>query len=296
MNGIKVPFLGFDENEKTLEKCRYVIYPVGYEGTVSYETGASAGPAGLLTASAQVETFDLEMKWETPDGLFYTLPPSPIDKSGVETQLKIIRKTVSRYLNLDKLVITLGGEHSISIACMQAYINKFPEIDTVIFDAHADLRNQYQGSPFSHACTARRISELCPTVCVGIRSISAEEWAFAENSKRIRLLPATSENKKNIHSIRNELLNRLRETVYISIDLDVFDPSVIPGVGTPEPGGFSWQEMLFLLDGLIAHKKIAGFDIMELKPLPDNRISEFTAAKLLLKIISRLENPRARLS
>jgi agmatinase len=178
--------------------------------------------------------------------------------------------------------VLLGGEHSISLGLVRALKNTIPDLGVLQLDAHADLRDSYQGSVFNHACVARRIQELCPLVQAGIRSISQEEWTFLQDSGVTSFFARDMCARDEWMS---KLIEKLPQKIYITIDLDVLDPSQMPAVGTPEPGGMFWYELLHLLRLVSAQRQIAGFDIVELCPLPGNPGPDFLAAKLCYKLL-----------
>jgi agmatinase len=194
--------------------------------------------------------------------------------------VNIVRKKISRIVKLNKIPVMLGGEHSITLGAVQAVIEKYPELTVLQFDAHADLRDTYQGSPYSHACVARRISEICPLVQVGIRSMSKEEGEFLPQSKVKSYSADFVLEKKNW---AETVCKDLRGDVFITIDLDVFDPSIMPATGTPEPGGIYWKDILHLLKLVSASCNIRGFDVVELAPLPGVVAPDFMAAKLIYR-------------
>jgi agmatinase len=193
-----------------------------------------------------------------------------------------VRKKISKIVAANKIPVMLGGEHSISFGAVQALKEKYSQLTVLQLDAHADLREEYQGSPYSHASVARRISEICPLVQVGIRSLTKEEADFLSQSK-IKSYSAdyVLENKNWCETISKEL----HGDVFISIDLDVFDPSIMPATGTPEPGGLSWRDILQLLSTASKRCNIRGFDVVELAPIPGIVAPDFMAAKLIYRLI-----------
>ncbi|MCI0530982.1 MAG: agmatinase, partial [candidate division Zixibacteria bacterium] len=204
---------------------------------------------------------------------------------GPEKMNEIIAGEVQKLLKAKKFVIMLGGEHSISFGSVKAHRRKYPELSVLQLDAHADLRQSYQGNRFSHACVMRRVAEICPTVGYGIRNLSLEEHNWLKKSKsRIMLARDLKSGKTDPLSA----LEYLTDDVYLTIDLDYFDPSLVPGVGTPEPGGFMWEETLDFLRIVIERKNVVGLDVVELSPVPPQVNSEFLAAKLIYKLIGYL--------
>ena len=256
--GIKQNFLGIEKEFSSFEKSKIAILPCGYEHTVSYGGGTANGPEAILSASHQVEFYDEEVNRELIKEIgVATLPSLNFSKKKNEKALQYIYNEAKNVLNENKFLLTLGGEHTISSALIQAHSEKFPNLFVVQFDAHSDLRMEYQGNKFSHACIMMRVCEfLNPKniVQVGIRAQCVEEANFIREKKintyyahQIRLW------KKKI-SWQEEIVNKLSENVYITFDVDGFDPSIMPSTGTPEPNGLQWQETMDLLF-LIGKKK-----------------------------------------
>jgi agmatinase len=192
-----------------------------------------------------------------------------------------VHDKTAEYLSKDKFVVTIGGEHSVSIGAIQAHAEKVKDLGVLQLDAHADLRDEYQGSKFNHACVMARVKEFCPVVQVGIRSMDIEEKKSP--------VPGSVFFAEDIHKDRSyieSVIAQLSESVYITIDLDVFDPSVMPSTGTPEPGGMLWYDVLALLRAVCKKKNVVGFDIVELCPNENNKAPDFTAAKLIYKTLA----------
>jgi agmatinase len=266
--------------ECSLRDAKFVVIPVPYDLTSTYQPGSRRGPLSIIEASTNMELYDEELKKETYLAGIHTTLPVAIDARGPKNMVNIVRKKISRIVKLNKIPVMLGGEHSITLGAVQAVIEKYPELTVLQFDAHADLRDTYQGSPYSHACVARRISEICPLVQVGIRSMSKEEGEFLPQSKVKSYSADFVLEKKNW---AETVCNDLRGDVFITIDLDVFDPSIMPATGTPEPGGIYWKDILHLLKLVSASCNIRGFDVVELAPLPGVVAPDFMAAKLIYR-------------
>jgi len=284
-------FLGLTGDDCSYEKSRYVVLPVGYEQTTTFGHGTAAGPDVIIEASQEVELYDEESGSEPYTAGIHTLPgfDSLIDPQAM---IDNVSKAVSNAIGDGKIVVTLGGEHTVSVAPVKSYAEKFPQLSVLQIDAHADLRQEYQGSIHSHASTMRRIREhVKTTVGVGVRNLSREE-AELVSSERIPLFFA-KDIAGNDHW-QDEVIELLTDDVYLTIDLDGFDPSVMPGVGTPEPGGLGWYETLELLNRLCARKHVVGFDVVELMPIPGSLVSQFAAAKLIYKLIGYLEADSAQ--
>ena len=271
----------------SLRNAKFVVVPVPYDLTSTYQSGSRRGPAAIIEASTNMELYDEEIKKETYLAGIHTTLPVAIDARGPKNMVSSVRKKISRIVELNKIPVMLGGEHSITFGAVQAVIEKYPKLTVLQFDAHADLRDSYQGSPYNHACVARRISEICPLTQVGIRSMSKEEGEFLPQSKVKSYSADFVLDKKN----RAETVCKdLRGDVFITIDLDVFDPSIMPATGTPEPGGLYWNDVLQLLRLVSASCNIRGFDVVELAPLPGIVAPDFMAAKLIYRTMGYITN------
>ena len=268
--------------ECSLRDAKFIVIPVPYDLTSTYQSGSRRGPAAIIEASTNMELYDEELKKETYMAGIHTTLPVSIDASGPKNMVKIVRKKISRIVALNKIPVILGGEHSITLGAVQAMIEKHPKLTVLQFDAHADLRDTYQESPYSHACVARRISEICTLVQVGIRSMSKEEGEFLPQSKVKSYSADFVLEKKNW---AETVCKDLRGDVFITIDLDVFDPSIMPATGTPEPGGIYWKDILHLLKLVSASCNIRGFDVVELVPLPGVVAPDFMAAKMIYRLM-----------
>ncbi len=279
-------FLGLNPGSKGQEKAKTVIIPVPFDRTVCYQAGARNGPEHIIAASPHMEFYDEEMRFSPVDfGIFTQDPVEPI--LPPEKTVEQVKERVSAVLDLKKLPVVIGGEHSITIGAVEAALDHFPDLVVVQFDAHTDLREEYQGSRYSHACTMRRIWPKAHVVQLGIRSCSAREIEFLESQNG----PMPFWAKDCIfhkESIIKKLIERIDgKPVYVTIDLDCLDPSIMPAVGTPEPGGLGWYDMLFYLKAL-AKEHVIGFDLVELSPIPGLYAADFTAARLLYKFLAYL--------
>ncbi|MEE9487440.1 MAG: agmatinase [Candidatus Brocadiales bacterium] len=274
-------FGALPEKESRLENSRLVILPVPYDSTASYRTGANEGPRAIINASRNLETFDEELLCDiTPQGI-HTMPELMPDHRGPEHMIASVEEAADEILNRGEMLATLGGEHSITLGTVRAHKKVFPGLSVLQIDAHLDLRDSYAGTRYSHACVMRRVCELSDVTQVGIRSFSEEEHAFVTKNGLKPFYRRDILNKQDWHS---EVIGRLSEDVYVTIDLDGLDPSIMPSVGTPEPGGLGWYELLGLLRKLSEEKRIVGFDVMELRPEPDNVAPDFLAARLVYKL------------
>lgn len=257
-----------------------VIVPVPYEGTVSFGHGTSEGPRAIRIASRQVETYLPERGVDIFDVIkLHSLDDLEPCANGPRAMIDLVRQTVDQLINAHKLPILIGGEHSISLGSVESLISKHPNLTVIQIDAHGDLRDSYQGSKFSHACVMRRIRELAPAVQVGIRNLSEDCHAYLKENK----LESMIFSPDRIDTER--IISLCPGPVYITVDLDGIDPSIMPAVGTPEPDGLSWAQIVSILSEIFLARWVVGFDIVELAPLPGNHAPNFIAAKLLLKMI-----------
>lgn len=265
------------------EAAAAVIIPVPYDLTTSYVPGTRFGPHALIEASAHMELFDDELECEPAAVGIHTMAELEPETAGPEHMIASVEGVVARVLAAGQLPVLIGGEHSISLGALRAVRQSHPQCCVLQLDAHADLRDSYQGSPFNHACVGRRMHELCPLTQVGVRSLSLPEHHFREGSD------ITTFFARDIVGHSEEWIARCVDTlapeVYLTIDLDVLDPSIMPAVGTPEPGGLGWFESLELLHAVCRSRNVIGFDIVELCPQPGNPAPDFTAAKLCYKLL-----------
>ncbi|MFH0955988.1 MAG: agmatinase [Candidatus Falkowbacteria bacterium] len=270
-----------------LKTAKIVILPVAYDGTSTWSKGADKGPEAIIEASANMELYDIETNSEVYKQNIFTARPV-IEKGSPEKMVKKVKSAVNELLTQDKFVVTLGGEHSVTAGVVSAYAGKFKNLSVLQLDAHSDLRPEYQGSKYSHACVMSRVRELCPTVQVGIRSMDIIEKPFIDKARIF-----FAENIYNKTDWQDQAINKLTDKVYITIDLDVFDPGVLPSTGTPEPGGLNWYQVLEFLKKVILEKDVVGFDVVELCPNRNERSSDFLAAKLVYKLLSyKFHSPR----
>lgn len=270
---------GLDPGLSDSATAKILIWPVPFEKTVSYGHGAKDGPAAIIDASRYMETYDEEIGGEPSRVGIHTLPFEDVDVEPDIMSQALYHKAL-KLLGTDKFICMLGGEHSISPPVVRAFREHYPRLSVLQIDAHADLRDRYERSPFSHACAMRRIVELCPVVQVGIRSLSAEEAGV------IPQLPTSIFFAKDICGRIDwidEAIDALTEDVYLTIDIDGLDPSLAPSTGTPEPGGLLWYEVLALMRALAAKRNVVGMDLVELCGNSTSNVSSFTAAKLIYK-------------
>jgi len=283
-------FLGIPKEYSQYQSSKFLILPIPYEQTTSFIKGTKDGPKAIIDASKQVEFYDEETGFEPYREGIYTFPelePQALSPQAMVQRIYQVAKKICgefspNISNKEKILISLGGEHTITIGLVKAFKKEYRNLSVLQLDAHADLRDSYQESKYSHACVMRRIHQFCPYVSVGIRSISLEEKRFTQRNKiKIFMAQGMKDNK----SWMEQVIGLLSDEVYLTLDLDFLDPSIMPAVGTPEPGGFLWDETLDFLKRLSLKRKIIGWDIVELCPLPGNVFPDFLAAKLIYKLM-----------
>ncbi|HEY9767089.1 MAG TPA: agmatinase [Coleofasciculaceae cyanobacterium] len=282
-------FIG-SEAQSTYAAAKVVILPIPYEKTTTYRQGCQNGPEAIITASDQLEAYDIELGKEICQDIgIYTAQAIANTKINPditpEAAMEAIAARVSELLSDGKFMIALGGEHSITAAIVKAYQQKLSQPFTVIqIDAHGDLRHCYEGSIYNHACVMRRVLDLgIPILPIGIRSICLEEAQLIKQ-QQIPVVWA-KDIDRNSDWIEQAIANISTEKVFITIDLDGLDPSLMPGVGTPEPGGLNWYQLTKFLHRIFTQHQVIGCDVMELAPTSDSVVSEFIAAKLVYKLI-----------
>jgi agmatinase len=285
-------FLGLPEPVPTLAQAGVVILPVPYEATVSWLGGTRFGPRRLLEASRYVELYDHELDGEFHEIGIHTLPELMLSAEGPAAALAELRTACDRLLAMQKFVIMLGGEHAISAPPIEAHaarLGKRP-LSVLQLDAHADLRSEYHGSPFSHACVMYRVHRRVHLVQVGIRAITTEERALM----RARKIPVIFGHElEGGDDWIERAVAALGPDVYITIDVDYFDPSLVPSTGTPEPGGGRWYPTLRLLERVFRERRVVGVDVVELAPIPGLGAPDFLVAKLVYKLVAYHQRGRA---
>lgn len=275
-------FLGLDERFTDYKKSKVAVMQIPYEGTVTYRKGTSLGPKAIIEASKEVEWYDDELDYIPCDVGIATLKPFSV-KGNPEEVVDNVYKEIKK-INDNKFIIALGGEHSITYAIVKAFKEKYSNLSVLQLDAHSDLRESYEGTKSNHACVMKRIFDLgLKFTQVGIRSISEEEEPFIKE-KKLKIFYARG--IYNHDKWIEDVLNYLNDEVYITIDLDVFDPGIMPSVGTPEPGGLDWYKVINLLKEVFKKKNVVGCDVVELSPIKDNIAPDFMAAKLVYKLIA----------
>lgn len=271
-------FGGLPNRFSSPDTSEITVLPVPYDGTSTWIKGADKGPGAILEASENLEFYDIETDSEVyRRGIFTDVPVT--ENISPEAMVRAVEERVADHLAARKFVVTLGGEHSVSVGAVRAHKKVFPNLSVLQFDAHSDLRDEYLGSPYNHACAMARIKELCPITQVGIRSMDVSEKV---NMDRKRVFFAGADYPRDWSE---RIISTLGVDVYVTIDLDVFDPSIMPSTGTPEPGGLLWYTVLEVMRKLTQERNLVGFDVVELCPGP-YKAPDFLAAKLVYQILS----------
>jgi len=268
------------------ERSKVKIVPVPYESTVTYKGGTREGPQSIIQASLNLELWDEELSRESYKIGIYTLAPFSCPSSGPEKAVDELYHFTKRLIDASKFYIFLGGEHSITPGIVKAYKEVYPSLSVLCLDAHADFREVYQGSIYNHACVMRRVSEHSSVVQLGVRSLSKEE---ADAIKERNIAFQTSFQILQSDKWKKIIDEKLSSPVYITLDVDVLDPSIMPSVGTPEPGGLDWYKILEILKFVFSFKKVVAVDVVEFSPIPGIIAPDFLVAKLVYKIIGYLQ-------
>lgn len=258
------------------------ILPVPYDATSTWKKGANRGPAAILDASMHLELYDIETDSEPHLHGIVTLEPVSID-GPPEAMVEAVHERVAGILRQAQVPVILGGEHSVTIGAVRAAAEAFPELSVLQIDAHADTRESYHGSPLNHACVMARARELCPIVQAGIRSVEASERPHLDE-ERVFWAHEIDDGDRWMQ----RAVSLLGPDVYVTIDVDGFDPSLMPATGTPEPGGLSWQQVTRLLGVVADSRRVVGFDVVELLPQPGDHACDFLAAKLVHRFLAMI--------
>ncbi|MGE5233114.1 MAG: agmatinase [Acidobacteriota bacterium] len=267
------------------------VLPVPFERTTSYGKGTAAGPAAIVRASQAMELWDEELQSEPYRQGIATLPPFLPEAFAMEPAMAELQEECRRHLAAGKFLVTLGGEHSLTIAPVRATRQVHGEIGVVQFDAHADLRAEFDGTPYSHASVMRRVVEDgIPTLAVGIRSLSRPE---ADLVRERQLSILWGHELAIAAKLFEPLLAQLPDRIYLTFDVDYFDPALMPATGTPEPGGGHWYPTLALLQTLFRTKTVVAMDVVELAPIGGVPASDFLTAKLIYKCLGYRDRKRA---
>jgi len=275
-------FAGLEPPYSDLQQAKTVILPVPYDSTSEWRSGSRHGPQAIINASQYLELYDLESDRDIYKVGISTLPQVEPVLSSPQDMIDRVDKVIKGLTQKEKFVVLLGGDHSLSLGAVRAFKEAFPGLSVLQLDAHADLRDKYLGTKYSQACVMRRIFELCPICQVGVRSLSWEEKQFLTQEK---LTPFyMSDLSSNTASV-DRIVDSLGKDVYITIDVDVLDPSIMPAVGTPEPDGMSWRKVLDVMKSVALHKHVVGFDLMEFCPGEGRDSCAYLLAKLAYKLI-----------
>lgn len=285
---LKKNFLAIEKEYSNYENSKVVILSAPYEKTTSYGKGTAKGPSAILEASHYVEFFDEETEKQVCFDIgIAAIEPMKFGKLTGKKALDLIYRNVDEHIRNGKFVITLGGEHSISTAPIKAHFDNFSDLSILHFDAHSDLREEYEGSKYSHASFAARVAEFTTDITqVGIRAQCKEEFDFIK-AKGINTFYAFQMRDGGFdEKLINDITATLKKNVYITFDVDYFDPSIMPSTGTPEPNGFYWDETMRLLKKVCAERNLVGFDVVELAPQKNYTFPDFLTAKLIYKILN----------
>ncbi|MCB4807633.1 agmatinase [Tamlana sp. 62-3] len=273
-------YAGIPEEYAKLEQAKIVLIPVPYDGTSTWQKGADKGPEAFLDASENMELFDIETRTEVyKQGVF--LAPAVTENSSPEAMVEAVHEATKKYIKKNKFVTLFGGEHSISIGTIRAFNEMYNNLTVLQLDAHADLRESYEGSTCNHACAVYEASQTTNLIQVGIRSMDVIETTVLNEDKTYFAHDMAVDD-----SWMDSSIDQMTDNVFITIDLDAFDPSILPSTGTPEPGGLLWYETLDFLKQVFEEKNVVGFDIVELCPNKNEKSSDFLAAKLYYKMLS----------
>jgi agmatinase len=280
---IRDNFLGLDGKAADYRAARFAVLPVPYDATTSFGVGTREGPRAIITASQQVELYDEHLGRESWQAGVATLDPLEPDSRGPQQMVERVYRAAKRVVADGKFLLGLGGEHSISSGFVRAVHTSYKDLSVLQIDAHADLRDEFHGSPYSHASVMRRIHDLgIPAVAVGIRNYSKQEANFIRKAGKPVFSSATCHTSP---TWIDDAVARLSPNVFVTIDIDGFDPAYAPGTGTPEPGGLDWHQVTALLAAVAERRRIVAADLVEVRPIPPNTVTEFLAAKLLYRLI-----------
>ena len=281
-------YAGIPEDLAKLDKAKIVLIPVPYDGTSTWQKGADKGPEAFLDASANMELYDIETGTEVYHQGVH-LVDAVTENSSPEAMVEAVHQTTKKYIKRNKFVTIFGGEHSVSIGTVRAFNEMYPSLTVLQLDAHADLRKSYEGSTCNHACAMYEASQNTNLIQVGIRSMDVMEKTVMDEEKTYFAHEMAVDD-----TWMDAAIDQMTENVFITIDLDVFDPSIMPSTGTPEPGGLLWYETLEFLKQVFEEKNVVGFDIVELCPNKIDKSSDFLAAKLYYKMLSyKFQNEEA---
>lgn len=265
----------------------FSVFSAPYDVTSSYIKGASRGAGALLEASSHMELYDEELDLEPCSFGIETLDDLDLEGLSPEEMVEVVREASVKIIETGTVPVMIGGDHSVTTGLIRGLKEKYDDLSVLHFDAHADMRDSYEGTKYSHACTGRRIAEICKVAQVGIRSLSIEESEFLKTAKNVKTYYAKDiKGSGNVYFLNiDEIKNFLTDNVFITIDLDVFDPSIMPSTGTPEPGGLQWYDVINTIREVVKGKNVVGFDCVELCPIDGMVAPDFMAAKLVYKVM-----------
>ncbi|WP_296386584.1 agmatinase [Winogradskyella sp.] len=273
-------YAGIPEEFSKLETSKIVLIPVPYDGTSTWQKGADKGPDAFLEASENMELYDIETDTEVYKKGVY-LAEAVIENSSPEAMVEAVHEATKKYIKKNKFVTIFGGEHSISIGTIRAFNEMYEDLTVLQIDAHADLRESYEGTTCNHACAVYEASQTTNLIQVGIRSMDVIEKTIMDEEKTYFAHDMAEDD-----GWMDSAINQMTENVFITFDLDALDPSIMPSTGTPEPGGLLWYETLEFLKDVFKERNVVGFDIVELCPNGHDKSSDFLAAKLYYKMLS----------
>lgn len=281
-------FMHLEDEYTDFERARVVVVPVPFDGTTCYQPGTREGPRAIIDASRNLELYDAELARSPYEVGIHTLRAVEPVMGNAAGMVERTERVTGELLDREKFVVTLGGDHLTSIGVVRAFAQRFPTMSVLQIDAHADLRDEYEGNTLSAATVMRRVREVCPrTAQVGIRSLSAPE-AQLVHEQQLPLWLASDIHAQSRQGRRDwigAVVESLSDPVYVTIDIDGFDPSLVPGTGTPEPGGLGWYDVVDLLTAVTERRRVVGFDVVELSPLLESHVSPVVAAKITYKLI-----------
>lgn len=288
-------FLGMDGAKATHGEAGTWLLPVPYEATASWGTDTRRGPQAIIDASRYVELYDQELGCDPSEGGVYTFPALELERGAADRAMAELKRAFGLVLDAaaGRRVIMLGGEHSVSAPAILAHAARCDKRLAVLqMDAHLDLRDTFDGSPHSHACAMGRVVDVVDLVSVGVRGIGAEEWKVAQ--ERDNVAAFTGEAMAEDHGWMDRALEALGDPVYLTFDVDFFDPSLVPSTGTPEPGGGTWRQATTFLRRVFAERRVVGADVVEHAPVPGLAAPDFLVAKLVYKMIGYWTEAEAR--
>ncbi len=284
MSSDRVNFADLEDEFSAYDVSRVVILPVSYEGTVTYRRGTAKGAKAIIRASHQLELYDEETELEIYRVGIYTAKEINGNRMLSEEVSKKVYAEGRKLLKDGKFIVMIGGEHSLSIGMVRAFNERYRNFSVLQFDAHADLHEEYESSRYSHACVGKRIVEIAPLTLLGVRNLRREDVTYIRQTKELNVFYA----RENIgwKKVADKITSTLSENVYLTIDIDFLDPSIMPSVGNPEPGGVSWTQAMRFFQYLTQRRNVVGFDVVEFAPLPENIAPDFLAAKLIYKLLT----------